>query len=158
VLELWDGTRKSDKQFSYSLESVSNQPTRWLVLCWNTFGARTRHWRLRTHKNHHGPDSEEATTFPHIIYSAPLHKGYIQMAFCLETPERESRNCHGWNSRNFGGLYLRAQTSDQDKVWNKVAALVESFPTVCRTPLARTEIGSILDISWQFDSRFFFLP
>ncbi len=55
MLELWDGTRKNDKQSSYSLESTSNQPTRWLVLCWNTFGARTSHGRFWTHKTHHGP-------------------------------------------------------------------------------------------------------
>jgi hypothetical protein len=34
-----------------------------------------------THKTHHGPDSGEATTFPHIVYSATLRRGYIQMAF-----------------------------------------------------------------------------
>ncbi len=28
---------------------------------------------------------------------------------------------------------------------HKVVAFVESFPTVCRTPLARKEIGAILD-------------
>jgi hypothetical protein len=85
VLELQDGTRKSDKQFSYSLESASNQPTHWLILCWSTFGARTNHKRLRTHKTHHGLDSREAITFPHIVYFAPLHEGYIQMAFCPGT-------------------------------------------------------------------------
>ncbi len=42
-------------------------------------------WVLRqatgilTHKIHHGPDSGEATTFPHIVYSAALRRGYIQM-------------------------------------------------------------------------------
>jgi hypothetical protein len=25
-----------------------------------------------THKTHHGPDSGEATTFPHIVFSATL--------------------------------------------------------------------------------------
>ncbi len=87
MLKLWDGIRKSDKQFSYSFEFASNQPTCWLVLCWNTFGARTSHGRLRTHKIHHGPNSREATTFPHILYSTPLREGYIQMAFCLRTPK-----------------------------------------------------------------------
>jgi hypothetical protein len=95
VLELRDGTRKSDKQFSYSLESVSNQPTRWLVLCWSTFGAKTTHGWLWTHKTHHGLNSREATTFPHIIYFSPLREGYIQIVFCPGTPEKESRNCQG---------------------------------------------------------------
>jgi hypothetical protein len=45
------------------------------------FGARTTHERFQTHKTHHGPGSGEATTFPHIVYSAPLHSALIQMAF-----------------------------------------------------------------------------
>jgi hypothetical protein len=46
-----------------------------------------------THKTHHGPDSREATIFPHIIFSATLRGGYIQMALFLGTPKLESRNC-----------------------------------------------------------------
>jgi hypothetical protein len=46
-----------------------------------------------THKNHHGPNSGEVTTFPHIVFSAPLRGDYIQMALFLETPKLESRNC-----------------------------------------------------------------
>jgi hypothetical protein len=41
---------------------------------WSTFGARTSHRRPWTHKTHHGLDSGEATTFPHIVYSAPLRR------------------------------------------------------------------------------------
>ncbi len=44
---------------------------------------------------HHGPDSGEATTFPHILYSALLRRGYIRMTFCPGTPKVESRNCLG---------------------------------------------------------------
>jgi len=46
-----------------------------------------------THKTHHGSDSGEATTFPHIVFSATLRGGYIQMALFLGTPKFESRNC-----------------------------------------------------------------
>ncbi len=46
-----------------------------------------------THKTHHGPNSGEATTFPHIVFSATLRGGYIQMALFPETPKLESRNC-----------------------------------------------------------------
>jgi hypothetical protein len=46
-----------------------------------------------THKTHHGPDSGEATTFPHIVFSVPLHGDYIQMALFPGTPKLESRNC-----------------------------------------------------------------
>jgi hypothetical protein len=44
------------------------------------------------HKTHHGPDSGEATTFPHIVFFATLHGGYIQMALFPGTPKLESRN------------------------------------------------------------------
>jgi hypothetical protein len=46
-----------------------------------------------THKTHHGPDSGEATTFRHIVFSATLRGGYIQMALFPRTPKLESRNC-----------------------------------------------------------------
>jgi hypothetical protein len=45
------------------------------------------------HKTHHSPDSGEATTFPHIVFSAMLREGYIQIALFPETPKLESRNC-----------------------------------------------------------------
>ncbi len=45
-----------------------------------------------THKTHHDPDSGEATTFPHIVYSAACDGGYIQMAQIPGTPKLESRN------------------------------------------------------------------
>jgi hypothetical protein len=51
---------------------------------------------------HHGPDLGEATTFPHIVYSALLRGGYIRMAFCPGTPKVESRNCPDLDSRDFG--------------------------------------------------------
>jgi hypothetical protein len=46
-----------------------------------------------THKTHHGPDSREATTVPHIVVSAALGGGYIKMALFPGTPKLESRNC-----------------------------------------------------------------
>ncbi len=45
-----------------------------------------------THKTHHGPDLGEATTFPHIVFSVPLHGDYIRMAHFPRTPKLESRN------------------------------------------------------------------
>jgi len=55
-----------------------------------------------THRTHHGPDSREATTFPHIVYSATLRRGYIQMAIFPRTPKLESRIYPGLESRDFG--------------------------------------------------------
>jgi hypothetical protein len=54
--------------------------TRWLVRSWNIFCAKTNHGQ-HTHKSHHGLNLGEATTFPLIIYSTPLHRAHIQMAF-----------------------------------------------------------------------------
>jgi hypothetical protein len=45
------------------------------------------------YKTHHDPDSGEATTFPHIVLSATLCWGYIQMALFPGTPKLESQNC-----------------------------------------------------------------
>ncbi len=45
------------------------------------------------HKTHHGPDSGEGTTFPFIVFSAALRRGYIQMALFPGTLKLESRNC-----------------------------------------------------------------
>ncbi len=52
---------------------------------WSTFGVRTNHKQIRTYKILHGLNLGEATTFPLIVYSVPLHEGHIQMAFCLGT-------------------------------------------------------------------------
>jgi hypothetical protein len=68
---------------------------------WSTFGARTSHGQIRTHKTHHGPNLGEATTFPLIVYSVLLHEAHIQMAFCPKTPKWESRNCQNQNFCDF---------------------------------------------------------
>jgi len=41
----------------------------------------TSHKQPWTHKTHHGPDSGEATTFPHIVFSASFYGTYIWMVF-----------------------------------------------------------------------------
>jgi hypothetical protein len=86
-IRLGRGTSRS------SLNLHPKQTTKWLV------HIREHPWVLgqamgtSTHKTHHGPDSGEATTFPHIVFSAMLRGGYIQMALFLGTPKLESRNC-----------------------------------------------------------------
>jgi hypothetical protein len=47
-------------------------------------GLATGTW---THKTHHGPDSGEATTFPHIVFFTAGRGGYIRMAQIPGTPE-----------------------------------------------------------------------
>jgi hypothetical protein len=64
--------------------------------CWDKPRATRPHWI------HHDPDPGEATTFPHIVFSAFAHGGYIRMALFPGTPEVESRNCPDLDSRDFG--------------------------------------------------------
>ncbi len=76
--------------------------TSWLELILHPFGVGTSHGRPWIHLTHHGPDSREATTFPHIVFYALLHRAHTQMALCPGTPKVESRNCPGLDSRDFG--------------------------------------------------------
>jgi hypothetical protein len=59
------------------------------------------HRQIQTHKIHHGLDLGKAITFPLIVYSVPLHKAHIQMAFCPGIPKWDSWNSQSWDSRNF---------------------------------------------------------
>jgi len=65
---------------------------------------------------HHSPDSGEATTFPHIVFFAALHRGYIQMAIFPKTPKLESRNYPGLESRDFGRPQLLAPSLAWDEL------------------------------------------
>jgi hypothetical protein len=71
----------------------SKPTTSWLIRIRNTLDVRTSHEQPWTHLTHHGPNSKEATTFPHIIFSTLLHRAHAQMALCLGTPKVESWNC-----------------------------------------------------------------
>jgi len=42
-----------------------------------SIGVKTNHGRPWIHLIHHGPDSGEATTFPHIVFSALLRWSHI---------------------------------------------------------------------------------
>jgi hypothetical protein len=84
--------------------SLHTTHTKWLMHSWSTFGARTA-TVTRTHKTHRGPDLEEATTFPLIVFFATLRGDYIQMALfpgTPGTPGQESRNPALWDSWDFG--------------------------------------------------------
>jgi len=91
----------------------------------------------------------EATTFPHIVFSALLCRTRIQMTFIPGTPKEESRNCIGLDPWDFGSSQLLTQTSDRDEVWSKLITFLKSFPTVCYTPSTHTGIGSIPDFLWS---------
>ncbi len=75
------------------LESAQNKPPEWLVHIPGHPLVLGQATGTSDHKTHHGPDSGDATTIPHIVYSATLRGGYIQMALFPGTPKLESRNC-----------------------------------------------------------------
>ncbi len=81
---------------------IQNQPTSWLELILHTFGVGTSHGQPWTHLTHHGSDSGETTTFPHIVFFASLRRTCIQMALFPGTPKVESRNCPSLDSWDFG--------------------------------------------------------
>jgi hypothetical protein len=93
-------TRKGDKPYSLTRTCIK-LTTKWLIHILEHLGARTSHGQLWTHKTHHGLDSGEANTFPHIVFYAPLDDTCIQMAFCPGTPKEESRNCPNSDSHHF---------------------------------------------------------
>jgi hypothetical protein len=97
-----------------SLNLHPKQTTKWLV------HIQEHPWVLGqaigtfTHKTHHGPDSGEATTFPHIVFSAPLHGDYIRMAHFPRDSQvgvpKLSRNCPGWSPGTLGAHNSRLQS------------------------------------------------
>ncbi len=101
-IRLGRGTSRS------SLILHPKQTTKWLVHIWEHPWVLGQTTGTLTHKTHHGPDSGEATTFPHIVFSATLRGGYIQMALFPGTPKLESRD--------FGSSYLLTAKFDQDEV------------------------------------------
>jgi hypothetical protein len=81
---------------------IQIQPTSWLELILHTFNVGTSHGQPWIHLTHHGPDSREATTFPHIVLSVALCRTCIQMALFPGTPKMESQNCPDLDSWDFG--------------------------------------------------------
>ncbi len=86
MLELWDGTRKSDKHQILTW-TYTKPNTRWLVHNWKTFGVRMSHRQIRIHKTHHCLNLWEATTFPLIVYFMSGNGTSTQISFCLGTPK-----------------------------------------------------------------------
>jgi len=70
-----------------------NKPLTWLVRILGHLWVLGQATSTLDHETHHSPDSGEATTFPHIVFSAPDFGDYIQMALFPGTPKLESRNC-----------------------------------------------------------------
>jgi hypothetical protein len=107
---------------------IKNQPTSWSVHLQNHSWCWDKPRATRTHLTHHGPDSGEATIFPHIVFSALLCCTHIRMAFCpgwrtpkfLVRPKRAPTMLKNGSSRNLvplptsstkGGWKGRAKSS-----------------------------------------------
>ncbi len=73
-----------------------------------------------THKTYHGPDSGEATTFPHIVFFATLRGGTTSKWLFfpgLPSWSHEIVPKLFWlESQEFGSSYLLTAKSDQDEV------------------------------------------
>jgi hypothetical protein len=98
VAESWDSEGAPGFQLGRGTNRLSlnlhpKQTTKWLVHIPGHPWVLGQTTGTLDHKTHHGPDSGEATTFPHIVYSAARGGGYIQMAQIPGTPKLESRNC-----------------------------------------------------------------
>jgi len=76
-----------------SLNLHQNKPPTWLVHIPGHPWVLGQVTGTLDHETHHGPDSGEAITFLHIVFSAPRFGDYIQMALFPGTPKLESRNC-----------------------------------------------------------------
>jgi len=70
-----------------------NKPPTWLICIPGHPWVLGQATSTLDHETHHGPNSGEATTFAHIVFSAARRRGYIQMAHFVGTLEMEFRNC-----------------------------------------------------------------
>jgi hypothetical protein len=104
------GIRLGRRTSRSSLILHPKQTTKWLVYIQEHPWVLGQATGTLDHKTHHGPDSREATTFPHIVFSAPHFGDYIQMAFFPGTPKLESRNCPGWSPGTLGAHNSRLQS------------------------------------------------
>ncbi len=128
----------------------SKQTIKWLVY------SREHPWVLGQatgtldHKTHHGPDSGEATTFPHIVFSASHFGDYIQMALFPGTPKLESRNCPKTVPVEVPGLW-ELITPDCE-VWSRQGLNQTCSP--CRdlfNDVSHSQFGGLEEVdSWLF--------
>jgi len=87
------GIRLGRRTSRSSLNLHPKQTTKWLVHILGHPWVLGQATGTSDHKTHYGPNSREATTFPHIVFSATLRWGYIQIVIFPGTLKLESRNC-----------------------------------------------------------------
>jgi hypothetical protein len=59
--------------------------------CWTSFGAKKSHGWPQIHKTHHGLDSREATTFPHIVFCTFLWSLHLNGFLSRDSQRRVSK-------------------------------------------------------------------
>ncbi len=101
MLRLRDRTRKRDK-FIHSLTTYNKTNHKLVSLPLKTLLVLGQATGNTDSIDSPRPDSGEATTFPHIVFSALLYRTRIQIAFIPETPKEESRNYPSLDSWDFG--------------------------------------------------------
>ncbi len=130
---------------------------------WSTFSARTSRGQPWTHKAHHGLDSGEATTFPHIVFSMSLRDTYIRMTFCLGTLKEDPKIVSVWipgtlrvhNSLLRSPIRVRFKTNLQ----LSLRAFLQCVAFHLHTPrLGQFPTFSGWESNCQFDFQPFFLP
>jgi hypothetical protein len=97
---------------------------------------------------HHGPNLGEATTFPLIVFSAALRRGYIQMALFPRTPKLESQNCPKTVLARVPGLWKLISPDCQ-------VQLERGLNQCCRSPqeLSIAMLHTVIGHRKEVDSR-----
>jgi len=140
-IRLGRGTRRS------SLNLHPKQTTKWFVHIPGHPWVLGQATSTSDHKTHHGPDSGEATTFPHIVFFATL---YIQMALFPKTPKLESRNCP--EIVPVGVLGLWTLVTPDCRVWSQQGLNQSCNP---RRDLSNAMLHSQFGGQEEVDSRLF---
>ncbi len=164
VVKLQDGIRKSDKHFSYSLESTSNQPTSWLVHYLEHLWCQDKPQATLDSQDSPQPGFGGSHHLPPIYYSLRLFMAPTsKWLFVLELPRRNFETAKVWTPttlRDYNSLLrppivMRSEAMLQlsSKDFQQCFALylhprdLGQFPTFCGRKL-----------NCYFDSQPFFLP
>jgi hypothetical protein len=129
------------------------------VYSWNIFYAQTSHGQTQTHKTHHSPDLQEATTFPLIVFSMLGHRASTQMSFCHGIPKFPKigtpRTLEGHNFLCRPSIEMRSEA----KLYPSSRALQRYVACHLQANKSRQFLTfNAWESNWQFDSQPFFRP
>ncbi len=132
-----DLTRKRD-QIMLRESTSKNQPQRVSQHSGTPLGVGTSHRHFDTQDSPR-PELREATTFPHVVFSAARGGGYTQMALSPGTPKLESRNCPCWSPGTLEAHNSQLQSLIATRSKPKLQPLLRSFQ--CRVALYNRILG-----------------